>query len=62
MRRWFWLAVVSGDRLRWPRWFTLLLASVFVTLLVLGMIYAYVVLHALSERSEQHHVHTHTVR
>ena len=31
----------------------------FVGILVAGLIYAYVVFHAVSERSEPHHVHTH---
>ena len=32
----------------------------FVGVLVAGLIYAYVVFKAVSERSEQHHVHTHS--
>jgi len=60
MRKWFWLAVVSGEKLRWPRWFRPLLVVAFIGLLAAGMIYALIVLRAVSERSEQHHVHAHS--
>lgn len=59
MRKWFWLAVVSGDRLRWHRWFAPLLIVVFLGLLAAGMIYAFAVFHAVSERSNTPHVSTH---
>ena len=31
-----------------------------VGILIAGLIYAYAVFHAISERSEPHHVHTHS--
>ena len=37
-----------------------LLLLFFVGCLVAGLIYAYVVFNAVSERSEPHHVHTHS--
>ena len=60
MRNWFWLAVISGDKLRWPRWFIPVLVVVSIGVLAVGMIYAFVVFHAVSERSTNPHVHAHS--
>ncbi len=60
MRNWFWILMLSDGKLRWPRWFSFLLVIFFIVALAAGMIYAIVVFHAISERSEQHHVHTHS--
>lgn len=59
MRNWFWLAVVSGEKLRWPRWFAPFFVIVLVGLLAAGTIYTFVVLHAASERNNTHHVSPH---
>lgn len=60
MRNWFWILMLSDGKLRWPRWFVRILALFFIAVLCAGFIYAYVVFHAVSERSEQHHVHAHS--
>ncbi len=60
MRNWFWILMLSDGKLRWPRWFSFLLGVFFIGALAAGMIYAIVVFHALSERSQQHHVHTYS--
>ena len=60
MRNWFWILMLSDGKLRWPRWFSFLLVVFFIGALAAGMIYAIVVFHAISERSEPHHVHTHS--
>ena len=59
MRNWFWLSVVSGDKLRWPRWFAPLLAVIVIALLAAGTIYTFVVLQAASERNYAPHVNPH---
>lgn len=59
MRNWFWLSVVSGGKLRWPRWFMPLLIVIFLGLLIAGGIYTYIVLQAVSERNNAPHVSTH---
>jgi hypothetical protein len=56
VRNWFWLAVVNGDKLRWPRWLARFLVVVFLGLLAAGTIYTFVVLRAVSERNNTHHV------
>jgi hypothetical protein len=60
MRNWFWLSVVSGGKLRWPRWFVPVLVVIFLGLLAAGGIYTFVVLQAASERNNTHHVSTHS--
>ena len=59
MRNWFWLSVVSGNRLRWPRWFAPFLVVIVLGLLAAGTIYTFVVLQAVSERNNAPHVDTH---
>jgi cytoskeletal protein RodZ len=59
MRNWFWILMLSDGRLRWPRWFSALLIIFFVCALAAGLIYAIVVFHAVSERSNSPHVHAH---
>lgn len=58
MRKWFWLAVISGDKLRWPRWYGPLLAIVLIAVLAAGLIYASIVFKSVSERNDSHHVST----
>ena len=60
MRKWFWLATLSGEKLRWPRWFIPILIMLCVGIIAAGMIYALVVFHAVSERSNHPHVRTHS--
>jgi hypothetical protein len=60
MRNWFWLSVVSGGKLRWPRWFMPLLLVIFLGLLIAGGIYAFIVFQAVSERNNTHHVRPHS--
>ena len=57
MRKWFWLAVISDGRLRWPRWYKTVLAIFFVGVLLAGLIYAFIVFRAVSERGNPPHVH-----
>jgi cytoskeletal protein RodZ len=61
VRNWFWILMLSDGKLRWPRWFSLLGAVFLVGALAAGLVYAIVVFHAVSERSEQHHVHVHSI-
>jgi hypothetical protein len=60
VRNWFWLAILSRGKLRWPRWFIPLLAIFLAGILVAGLIYTYVVFKAISERSQSPHVHAHS--
>lgn len=60
MRNWFWLSVVSGGKLRWPRWFAPVLVVIFLGLLAAGSVYTFVVLHAVSERNNAPHVNSHS--
>lgn len=60
MRNWFWILMLSDGKLRWPRWFIRVLAIFFIAALGAGFIYAYIVFHAVSERSQHPHVHAHS--
>jgi cytoskeletal protein RodZ len=60
VRNWFWILMLSDGKLRWPRWFSLLVAIFLVGVLAAGVIYAIVVFHAVSERSQHPHVHAHS--
>ena len=59
MSDWFWLAVLSRTCLRRPKWFFPVIAIFIAGALLAGLIYARVVFHALSERSNSPHVSTH---
>lgn len=60
MRNWFWILMLSDGKLRWPRWFSRMLAIFLLGALAAGVIYAYVVFKAVSERSNSPHVHAHS--
>jgi len=62
VRKWFWLAILSRGKLRWPRWYVPVLLIVLTGVLAAGFIYAVVVFHAVNERSQDHHVHAHSFR
>ncbi len=55
----WWLAILSGARVRRPGWFFPLIVIFFVGLILAGMIYAFIVFQAVSERSSTPHVRTH---
>lgn len=59
MRNWFWILMLSDGKLRWPRWFSRLLFIFLLGALAAGVIYAYIVFNAVSERNNNHHVSTH---
>ncbi len=59
VRNWFWILMLSDGKLRWPRWFSRLLAVLLIGALAAGVIYAYIVFNAVSERNSIHHVSTH---
>lgn len=52
--------MLSDGKLRWPRWFSRMLAIFLLGALAAGVIYAYVVFKAVSERSNSPHVHSHS--
>ena len=56
----WWLAILSRTKVRRPSWFIPLIAIFIIGLVVASVIYAGVVLQALSERSNTHHVSTHS--
>lgn len=58
----WWLALLSRVKVRRPRWFFPLVAVFIVGTIVAGLIYAYLVFNAISERSHAPHVHTHSAR
>jgi hypothetical protein len=60
VRNWFWILMLSDGKLRWPRWFSRMLAIFLLGALAAGVIYAYVVFKAVSERSNSPHVHAHS--
>lgn len=51
-----WLLLLSRIRVRRPRWFIPFVAVFAVGLIMAGLIYAYVVFHAVSQRSRDSHV------
>ena len=57
---WYLMDVLALKKLGLARPLRYLFLLLLVGCLVTGIIYAYVVFHAISERSEQHHVHTHS--
>jgi hypothetical protein len=54
----WWLAILSRAKVRRPRWFFPLVVVFLVGLILAGMIYAFVVVQAVSERNNTHHVST----
>ena len=60
MRKWCWLAIVSRGKLQWPRWYIPVLLIFLTGILAAGLIYAFVVFHAVNERSHSPHVHAHS--
>jgi cytoskeletal protein RodZ len=60
MRDWFWLAILTRGRLRWPRWYISVLLIFLIGVLAAGLIYSMVVFKAVSERSQSPHVHAHS--
>ena len=62
MKNWFWLAILTKGNLRWPRWYIPVLVIFLTGIVAAGLIYAYVVFHAVSERSHTPHVHAHSSR
>lgn len=56
---WSFLQYLSIKRLGLARPILAVFLTILFGCLIAGFIYAYVVFHAMSERSEQHHVHTH---
>jgi hypothetical protein len=60
MKNWFWLAILTRGRLRWPRWYISVFLIFLTGVLVAGLIYSFVVLKAVSERSQPSHVHAHS--
>ena len=57
---WWLVDVLMLRRLGLAKPFRYILLALFAGCLAAGMIYAYVVFKAVSERSEQPHVHTHS--
>jgi hypothetical protein len=57
---WWLVDILMLRRLGLARPFRYMLIVFFFGCLLAGLIYAYLVFHAVSERSEQHHVHTHS--
>ncbi len=62
MRKWFWLTILSRGKLQWPRWYVPVLVIFLTGVLVAGLIYAFVVFKAVSERSQSPHVHAYSNR
>jgi len=60
MRDWFWLAILTRGRLRWPRWYIPVLVIFLIGVLAAGLIYSMVVFKAVLERSQPSHVHAHS--
>jgi len=60
MRKWFWLAILSRGKLRWPRWYIPVLLIFLIGILAAGLIYSFVVFKAVSERSNPPHVPAHS--
>jgi len=60
MRNWFWLAILTRGRLRWPRWYLSVLLIFLIGVLAAGLIYSFVVFKAVSEGSQSPHVHAHS--
>jgi cytoskeletal protein RodZ len=58
VRKWFWLAILTRRNLQWPRWYRPVLLLFLTGILAAGLIYAFVVFEAVSERSHSPHVHT----
>ena len=57
---WSFLQYLSIRRLGLSKPILIVFLTVLLGCLIAGFIYAYVVFHAVSERSEPHHVHTHS--
>lgn len=57
---WYLMDVLALKKLGLARPLRYLFLLLLVGCLVTGIIYTYVVFHAVTERSEQHHVHTHS--
>jgi hypothetical protein len=60
VKKWFWLAILSGGKLRWPRWYIPVLVIFLIGILAAGLIYAVAVFNAVSERSQTPNVHAHS--
>lgn len=60
MRKWFWLAILSRRKLQWPRWYIPVSLLFLTGIVAAGLIYAFVVFKAVSERSHSSHVHTYS--
>lgn len=56
--KFWWLAILSRIKVHRPRWFVPLVVLIISTLFVAAAIYAFVVFKAVSERSNNPHVHT----
>ena len=57
---WYLMDVLALKKLGFARPLRYFFLLFFLGCLIAGVIYAYAVFHAVSERSEQHHVHTHS--
>ena len=53
----WWLALISRVRVRRPRWFFPLVAVFILGVVIAGLVYAYIVFNAVSERSHAPNVH-----
>ncbi len=56
MNRWFWLAVITDGKLRWPKWLKALALVAVVICLLVGVLYAVIVFNAVRNTPETHHV------